>query len=67
MNSILLAVLPIVVVVLFAILFKGMVVIPQATAAVVERLGQYRTTLTPGLNFLVPFLDRIRERIDLRE
>lgn len=67
MNSTLLIVLPIVVVALFVILFKGMVVIPQAAAAVVERLGRYRTTLTPGLNFLVPFLDTIRDRVDLRE
>jgi regulator of protease activity HflC (stomatin/prohibitin superfamily) len=66
-NSTLLVVLPIVVVVLFVILFKGVVVIPQAAAAVVERLGRYRTTLTPGLNFLVPFLDTIRDRVDLRE
>jgi regulator of protease activity HflC (stomatin/prohibitin superfamily) len=34
---------------------------------VVERLGRYKTTQTPGLAFLVPFVDRIRERIDLRE
>ena len=46
---------------------KAVVVIPQATAAVVERLGRYRSTCTPGLNFLVPFIDRIRARIDLRE
>ncbi|HEX8761218.1 MAG TPA: SPFH domain-containing protein [Pseudonocardiaceae bacterium] len=46
---------------------KAVVVIPQATAAVVERLGRYRSTFTPGLNFLVPFIDRIRARIDLRE
>jgi regulator of protease activity HflC (stomatin/prohibitin superfamily) len=46
---------------------KSVVVIPQATAAVIERLGRYRTTAAPGLNFLVPFIDRIRARIDLRE
>ncbi|MGH3785996.1 MAG: SPFH domain-containing protein [Pseudonocardiaceae bacterium] len=46
---------------------KAVVVIPQASAAVVERLGRYRSTFTPGLNFLVPFIDRIRDRIDLRE
>ncbi|MGH3933914.1 MAG: SPFH domain-containing protein, partial [Pseudonocardiaceae bacterium] len=46
---------------------KAVVVIPQATAAVVERLGRYRSTCTPGLNFLVPFIDTIRARIDLRE
>jgi regulator of protease activity HflC (stomatin/prohibitin superfamily) len=46
---------------------KAVVVIPQAQAAVIERLGKYKETATPGLNFLVPFVDRIRARIDLRE
>src|SRR5262249_39948558 len=46
---------------------KAVVVIEQASAAVVERLGRYRTTLNPGLNFLVPFIDSIRDKIDLRE
>ncbi|WP_246445944.1 SPFH domain-containing protein [Saccharothrix violaceirubra] len=46
---------------------KSVLVIPQATSAVIERLGRYRTTAAPGLNILVPFLDRVRARIDLRE
>jgi regulator of protease activity HflC (stomatin/prohibitin superfamily) len=46
---------------------KAVQIIPQAQAAVVERLGRYQRTLTPGLAFLVPFIDRIRDRIDLRE
>ncbi|GAB2958798.1 SPFH domain-containing protein [Saccharothrix stipae] len=46
---------------------KSVLVIPQATAAVIERLGRYRTTAAPGLNILMPFLDRVRARIDLRE
>ena len=46
---------------------KAVVVIPQAQAAVVERLGKYKETAAPGLNFLLPFVDRIRARIDLRE
>ncbi len=33
----------------------------------IERLGRYKGTQPPGLTFLVPFVDRIRERIDLRE
>ncbi|MCE0762124.1 SPFH/Band 7/PHB domain protein [Pseudonocardia kujensis] len=59
----------IVLIVLFVIitLAKAVQIIPQATAAVVERLGRYKTTQNPGLAFLVPFVDRIRERIDLRE
>jgi regulator of protease activity HflC (stomatin/prohibitin superfamily) len=46
---------------------KAVQIIPQAQAAVVERLGRYQRTLNPGLAFLVPFIDRIRDRIDLRE
>ena len=42
-------------------------IIPQARAGVVERLGRYSRTLNPGLAIVVPFVDRIRETIDLRE
>ena len=42
-------------------------IIPQAQAGVVERLGRYSRTLTPGLTLVVPFVDRIRPVIDLRE
>jgi regulator of protease activity HflC (stomatin/prohibitin superfamily) len=41
--------------------------VPQARAGVVERLGRYSRTLTPGLTLVVPFIDRIRDMIDLRE
>jgi regulator of protease activity HflC (stomatin/prohibitin superfamily) len=42
-------------------------IIPQARAGVVERLGRYSRTLTPGLAIVVPFIDRIRDTMDLRE
>ena len=42
-------------------------IIPQARAGVVERLGRYQRTLTPGLAIVVPFVDRVRPLIDLRE
>jgi regulator of protease activity HflC (stomatin/prohibitin superfamily) len=42
-------------------------IVPQARAGVVERLGRYSRTLTPGLTIVVPFVDRIRDMIDLRE
>jgi regulator of protease activity HflC (stomatin/prohibitin superfamily) len=42
-------------------------IVPQARAAVVERLGRYSRTLTPGLVLVVPFVDRVRPLIDLRE
>src|SRR5437773_5921788 len=52
--------------VLFA-LARTMRIVPQARAGVVERLGRYSRTLHPGLTIVVPFIDRIREMIDLRE
>jgi len=42
-------------------------IIPQARAGIVERLGRYNRTLTPGLTILVPFVDRLKPLIDLRE
>jgi regulator of protease activity HflC (stomatin/prohibitin superfamily) len=42
-------------------------IVPQARARNVERFGRYRKTLQPGLNFIVPFVDRVKPLIDLRE
>jgi regulator of protease activity HflC (stomatin/prohibitin superfamily) len=42
-------------------------IIPQARARNVERFGRYRKTLEPGLNFILPFVDRVKTQIDLRE
>jgi len=42
-------------------------IVPQARARNVERFGRYRKTLEPGLNFIVPFVDRVKAQIDLRE
>jgi regulator of protease activity HflC (stomatin/prohibitin superfamily) len=49
------------------VLFRAVRIVPQATAGVVERLGKYHKTLSPGLNILVPFIDRMRPLIDMRE
>jgi len=46
---------------------RSVKVVPQQHAWVVERLGKYHGTLTPGLNFLVPFVDRIAYRHSLKE
>jgi regulator of protease activity HflC (stomatin/prohibitin superfamily) len=48
-------------------LARSIRIIPQATAGVVERLGRYHKTLAPGLNLLIPFIDRLRPLIDMRE
>src|ERR687889_52965 len=57
------------VLVLFALFVaaKTVRIIPQARAGVVERLGRYSRTLAPGLAIVVPFIDRVRPLIDLRE
>ncbi len=58
----------VVVVVLLVIVFARTVrIVPQARAGVVERLGRYHRTLNPGMTVLVPFVDRLKPLIDLRE
>ncbi|WP_341360765.1 SPFH domain-containing protein [Georgenia sp. M64] len=42
-------------------------IVPQAVALIVERLGKYQTTMYAGLHFLIPFVDRVRASVDLRE
>jgi regulator of protease activity HflC (stomatin/prohibitin superfamily) len=42
-------------------------IIPQARARNVERFGRYRKTLEPGMAFIIPFVDRVKPMIDLRE
>ena len=54
------------VVVLFT-LARTVRIIPQARAGVIERLGRYQRTLDPGLALVIPFVDRLRPLIDLRE
>ncbi len=49
------------------VIVRSIRIIPQASAGVVERLGRYHKTLMPGLNLLVPFIDRVRPLIDMRE
>ena len=47
--------------------FRALKVVPQQNAWVVERLGKYHATLTPGLNFLVPFVDKVAYKHSLKE
>jgi len=48
-------------------IFQSVKVLPQQNAWVVERLGKYHATLSPGLNFLVPFVDRVAYTTPLKE
>jgi regulator of protease activity HflC (stomatin/prohibitin superfamily) len=62
-----LIVLIVVAVVVLVVLARTIRIIPQARAGVVERLGRYQRTLSPGLAIVVPFIDRLKPLIDLRE
>jgi len=57
------------VIALFAVitLVRSVRIVPQQRMDVVERLGKYKRTLSPGLNLLVPFVDAVRTKVDMRE
>jgi regulator of protease activity HflC (stomatin/prohibitin superfamily) len=60
----------IVVVICIAVLLtvvRSVRIVPQARARNVERFGRYRKTLEPGMAFIIPFVDRVKATIDLRE
>ncbi len=57
----------ILIVVVVAFFVRAIRIVPQANAGVVERLGRYDRTLEAGLNLIIPFIDRLRPLVDLRE
>ena len=57
----------VVVLLMFIFVVKTVRIVPQARARNIERFGRYRKTLEPGMNFIVPFVDRVKPLIDLRE
>ncbi|MGB5559005.1 MAG: SPFH domain-containing protein [Paracoccaceae bacterium] len=52
---------------LIIVIFMGVKIVPQSEKHVVERFGRLRAVLGPGINFIVPFLDRIAHRISILE
>ncbi|MEO7146684.1 MAG: SPFH domain-containing protein [Terrimesophilobacter sp.] len=66
-DIILVLVIIVVAIFVLTILFRAIQIIPQARAGVVERLGKYHKTLMPGLNIVIPLIDRVRPLIDMRE
>ncbi|QBJ98416.1 SPFH/Band 7/PHB domain protein [Rhodococcus sp. ABRD24] len=62
-----LIVLAVIVVLVVILVAKSVALVPQAEAAVIERLGRYVKTVSGQLTFLIPFVDRIRAKVDLRE
>ncbi|MDO8732361.1 MAG: SPFH domain-containing protein [Actinomycetota bacterium] len=49
------------------IVFRSIRIVGQGETFVVERLGRYNRTMTPGLSLLIPFVDRVHQKIDMRE
>ena len=69
MATFLASIIPLVLLLLFgfAILRSALRIVPQQQSWIVERLGRFHRALSPGLNILVPFMDRVAYRFDLRE
>ena len=57
----------IVVIILLGLVVSSIKIVPQAQAFVIERLGSYNQTWNNGLHFLIPFVDRIAKRVNLKE
>src|SRR5690606_17575047 len=57
----------VIVILIAVVVFKSIALVPQAEAAVIERLGRYSRTVSGQLTFLIPFADRVRAKVDLRE
>ena len=62
-----LIVLIVVAVVVLVTIAQGVRIVPQARAGIVERLGRYQRTLEPGLALVVPYVDRVKPLLDMRE
>ena len=60
-------IVPIIALLAIAVVFMGVKTVPQGSEYTVERFGKYTRTLKPGLNFIVPFVDHIGNKINMRE
>src|SRR4051812_5334094 len=66
-QAILIAIAVFVALIVVVTVLRSIRVVPQQRMDVVERLGKYQRTLKPGLNLLVPFIDAVRTKVDMRE
>lgn len=66
-SVVLMAVLFIAAIFIIIAIWRAVLQVHQGYTVIVERLGKYHKTLKPGLHFLVPFIDSVRQRIDMRE
>lgn len=48
-------------------IFKGVKIVPQGYKHIVQRLGKYHATLTPGLNYIIPYVDSITEKLTTKD
>ena len=62
-----LIVLGVIAILIVFVLFRSVRIVPQARAGLIERLGRYHRTLDAGLALIIPFVDRLRPLVDLRE
>src|SRR5476649_2764684 len=62
-----LTVIPIIIVLALLVVFAGVKIVPQGFQWTVERFGRYTKTLMPGLNLVVPFVDRVGRKINMME
>jgi regulator of protease activity HflC (stomatin/prohibitin superfamily) len=66
-EAILVGIAAVAALIVIIVLLRSVRVVPQQRMDVVERLGKYQRTLKPGLNILVPFVDAVRTKVDMRE
>jgi len=62
-----LAVIPVLIILALIVVWSGVKIVPQGYQWTVERFGRYTTTLSPGLNLIIPFMDRIGRKINMME
>ncbi len=67
MSAALIVVIVILVILFIVMLAKSIIIIHQAEKGLIERFGRYKETLEPGLRFIIPFMDSLRARVDMRE
>lgn len=62
-----LAVIPVIIILALILVWSGIKIVPQGFQWTVERFGRYTNTLQPGLNLVVPFMDRVGRKINMME
>jgi len=62
-----LAVIPVIIILALILVWSGIKIVPQGFQWTVERFGRYTNTLQPGLNLVIPFMDRVGRKINMME